>query len=151
MPAVPRKSEDTSPGAAAWSLARTVLAENHVEGDMARQEAEAKVETLRSLEPEAVKERADSEEKARQMQEEAVLTKKQVNASQVPVDGYRCSFVHRTSGRVCGVREATTTAMHIGVKPSAGSSECTLCDGHFHLLSRENNGLHERGVTLKRV
>lgn len=80
MPAVPRGVEDTLPGAAAWPP-KTVLAENHVEGDIARlkTEAKAKAETLGCPEPEAAKEHADSEEKARKMEEKAVPTMEQVD------------------------------------------------------------------------
>jgi hypothetical protein len=62
------------------ALAEAVFAENHVVGAMAmaRQEAEVnvKAETVRPPEAEAAKERADAEENARKVQEEAARTGK---------------------------------------------------------------------------
>ncbi|KAH9046664.1 hypothetical protein EDB84DRAFT_1575693 [Lactarius hengduanensis] len=76
------KLEVALPKAAALSLAKAAFAENHAVRAMAGQEAEenANAETMRRIEAEAAKERADAEEKARGVQEEAVRARERVYA-----------------------------------------------------------------------
>lgn len=58
-----RKLEDASPEATAWPLAEAAFEENHAAWAMAGQEAKPKAETMRYLEAEVAKKRADARER----------------------------------------------------------------------------------------